>query len=364
MTSADGLFAMNEFYAQEAGRFVSAISSGSMKTAPLRCPECRAHVSGVQRYGRIVKRRVLDLMLKTLIVRARAKFQSLQDSFQAFETEVEESRAKRLTDIRRIRQPKDRRPFTDHNVDVVKSRSEYFSNMRRQIRQFRAEVDERKQPHVRVYEMSLAARARAEDSHIISRKSSNVPEPDIYFRLWADILGLRLEATFLADQMEFLNRLASCGCERESYERYQPIIDKCHESLKSAEKFQISCQKGANYRLAIEFLLLQLQFVSLERRSAVAISAKPKTEDPSARGFHIIALCDSFLQKYPSCGSYRAAVDGAKRRFTGGGFHQALTAEERKLIALAMQAEFSGTGHWYQCRNGHPVSLCNSRGIN
>jgi hypothetical protein len=36
-------------------------------------------------------------------------------------------------------------------------------------------------------------------------------------------------------------------------------------------------------------------------------------------------------------------------------FHQAISVEEHRAILRAMSTELSGTGHWYRCRNGHPV---------
>jgi hypothetical protein len=221
-------------------------------------------------------------------------------------------------------------------------------------------VDEQKQPHVKVYEISMAARARArqEHGHQIGFEVLDVPQPDLKFRLEADSLGLRLETIFLEDQMEFLSRLVSCGCKEEAHDRYRQVISKCQDNGKSAEKHGISCDGGAHYRSAIEFMLLQLHFISLERRCIVALSLPGKTEDLSKRGLQVIGRCEIFIQKHPSCAKvYQPVVENAKQRFTNGEFHQVVTAAERKAIATAMQAEFSGTGHWYTCRNGHPVIL-------
>jgi hypothetical protein len=332
-----------------------------------RCPECKAQIFGLQRYNRRLKRCVLDLILKSLIVRSHEKLKSILEAFASFEAKVEKSRPDELKKIRQIRRPKDRRPYSDHNLNITTTRKEHFSEMRKQIREFREAVDERKQPHVKVYEMSMAARARAseEHGHQIGIEALDIPQPDLKFRLEADSLGLRLEAIFLEDQMEFLSRLVSCSCTEEAPDRYRHVISKCQENGKSAEKHRISCEGGAHYRSAIEFMLLELHFVSLERRSTIALSRQSKTENLSKRGVQIIERCESFIHNHPSCAKvYQAAVANAKLRFTNGEFHQAVTSEERKAIAQAMQAEFSGTGHWYKCRNGHPVSFTFSAGAN
>lgn len=294
------------------------------------------------------------------MVRSQEKLQAIQQSFSSFEAEIEKSQPDQLKRIRQIRRTKDRRPYADHNLNVTKTRKEDFNQMRKQIREFRDAVDERKQPHVRVYEMSMAARARARegDGDQIALAALDVPQPDLKFRLEADVLGLRLEAMFLEDQMEFLARLVVCGCKEEAHEQYGHLISKCQAKGKSAEEHRMASDGSAHYRTAIEFLLLQLHFVSLERRSSVAISVNAKIENLTQRGLKIIERCEGFIQKHPSCAkTYQAAVANAKQRFTNGEFHAAVTAAERKAIATAMQAEFSGTGHWYTCRNGHPVIL-------
>jgi len=357
----DGLFEIDTFYKRdEQGSFLEAFSSGMMNTTPKPCPTCRMHVSGVRRYNRILKRGVLDLMLKNMLVRSRAKFDAAQDAFEVFENELEKSRHSHLKEIRAIRLAKHRRPGTATNIQVINNRMASFGNLRRKIQEFRAEVDEGNQPHMKVYNMSVAAWSRTQqdnDSKTVSQCPLDVPKPDIQFRLWADIFTLRLETTFLEDHMEFLSKFRSAGCQIEAKEHYNNAISKCHSNLNAAEKGLSSCEGGSHYRLAIEFLLLQLHFVSLEMRAANAISARTKTKNLREHGTHIIERCDRFISQYPSCQSYKSAVDTAKTRFPNGSFQQAVTLEERKAIARAMYAEFSGTGHWYQCNNGHPVHL-------
>jgi hypothetical protein len=348
MSTADQLLDIDKFYERDAeGTFVSAIATGFIDASLKRCPECKAQIFGLQRYNRRLKRCVLDLILKSLIVRSHQKLDAIHGSFATFEAEVEKSRPDELKKVRQIHRPKDKRPYTDHNLNITTTRKEYFTKMRKQIREFRETVDERKQPHVKVYEMSMAARARAREEHgdEIGFEALDVPQPDLKFRVEADALGLRLETVFLEDHMEFLSRLVSCGCKEEAHDGYRHVISKCKENGKSAEKHRISCDGGAHYRSAIEFMLLQLHFVSLERRSTVAISSQGKTENLSKRGLQIIESCEIFIREHP------------RQRFTNGEFRQAVTGAERKAIAQAMRAEFSGTGHWYQCRNGHPVIL-------
>jgi hypothetical protein len=86
-------------------------------------------------------------------------------------------------------------------------------------------------------------------------------------------------------QMEFLASLVVCGCHEDAHEQYGQIISKCQANGKSAKEHRISCE--GHYRPAIEFMLLQLHFISLESPSTVA-SVNAAIEDLNQRGLKII----------------------------------------------------------------------------
>ena len=41
----------------------------------------------------------------------------------------------------------------------------------------------------------------------------------------------------------------------------------------------------------------------------------------------------------------------------GNTFYTSVTHEEMMAVVSAMASEFSGTGHWYRCANGHPFTI-------
>jgi hypothetical protein len=84
---------------------------------------------------------------------------------------------------------------------------------------------------------------------------------------------------------------------------------------------------------------------------------KEKDTTETARQFlaDALALCDSF----PAGADYRAEVEETMRLFEGPRY-ETVTPEEIAAIKSAMVSGRGGiathSGHWYTCRNGHPVS--------
>jgi hypothetical protein len=50
-------------------------------------------------------------------------------------------------------------------------------------------------------------------------------------------------------------------------------------------------------------------------------------------------------------------VEGVESSMLGGMFYTQVTSEERLEIISAMARELHGTGHWYNCPNGHPFTI-------
>lgn len=45
-------------------------------------------------------------------------------------------------------------------------------------------------------------------------------------------------------------------------------------------------------------------------------------------------------------------IDGVQKMLKG-----AISEAEMRMVVGAMQQEFTGTGHWYRCVNGHPFTV-------
>lgn len=50
-------------------------------------------------------------------------------------------------------------------------------------------------------------------------------------------------------------------------------------------------------------------------------------------------------------------LDAVEAMLNDGTFYNMVTSEEMRAVYAAMRQEFSGTGHWYNCENGHPFTV-------
>jgi hypothetical protein len=69
---------------------------------------------------------------------------------------------------------------------------------------------------------------------------------------------------------------------------------------------------------------------------------------------HCLRLCNSLPG---TLGYLKADVEKAIGLVNGGTFYSFVSTKEKQEVYEAMARQFSGTGHWYYCRNNHPVSF-------
>lgn len=50
-------------------------------------------------------------------------------------------------------------------------------------------------------------------------------------------------------------------------------------------------------------------------------------------------------------------VEQVRHSLDNGTFQTSVASEERRAVVAAMSKEFSVTGHWYNCENGHPFTI-------
>jgi hypothetical protein len=83
------------------------------------------------------------------------------------------------------------------------------------------------------------------------------------------------------------------------------------------------------------------------------------TSSLKEQGLAHIAAARATMEKYPSAATdlLKTRVDAAEQRLTNDPFYQAVTTDELRAVVAAMAREFSPTGHWYTCANGHPFTV-------
>ena len=355
----DGTFEINNVYTRHAstGDFIRCIPTGSMTSQRPQCLQCRSPVSLIQRYNRVVKRSVLDQLLRNLISRSHSRYLQLAALFEEYKLDLDRSRDEYIGKLRPLRHHTQRRPTRNKNAVVISDRLKMSDRLKAEIRNYLKAVDESRQPHVRVYNMSIAALSRIKDVPTPSWPL-DVPSPDIKHRLLGTILDFRLEVSRRADMIQFLIRLSSLnGCREEAVPLYVKMIKDCEALRLRASQVKSQCDQRQYHQLAVEIILLQVDITTLAARAAEIVD-KSNIQTFRETGLQLLHDCEAYFQTYQSCKIYKLAAERARETLrVFGPFYESVSQEERNAVYEAMRGSFGNAVRWYYCRNRHPVCL-------
>jgi hypothetical protein len=347
----------NVYVIDKNDQFVESIPNGSMTVQKPQCLLCRSPVSKVQRYNRVIKRYVLDTLLKNIISRSQVQYLDLVTSFDKFRVDQEAKRDEKLRKLHPIRDPVQKRPHSTQNKAIIVEYQKAFDPFKEEIRGYLKDVDESRQPHSRVYRMSIAAQSRAKtdvDGVPGVYWPSDVPSPDVKHRILGTILQYRLEVLRNADMIQFADRLSSL--KDDATLLYQKVIKDCSNIREKSSKIKTECDEQQYYSLAVELMLLEIELLVLSIRASIIVD-KSNTLKLRDVGLQIWNGFERYFRAYKPCRKYEPAAIRAKEmlRNLAGPFYETVSQEERAAICQAMRGDFGSAVRWYYCRNGHPV---------
>ena len=105
--------------------------------------------------------------------------------------------------------------------------------------------------------------------------------------------------------------------------------------------------------IQVENLIHFAKFVALERMRP---KDQTKTEEFIVEGKQQLKIARKIIAAHPSTRAMSDEVEAAEKMLRESTFYTVVTSEEKQAIYMAMARDFRGTGHWYYCVNGHPVS--------
>lgn len=123
------------------------------------------------------------------------------------------------------------------------------------------------------------------------------------------------------------------------------------------------------------FVVMFCSFVSLgeqrgEQRATSEGAGAHDTEDAGVKeetsrldnkarelGEHHLKAVTDLMDKNPSTDVLRPKLERAWRTLRDGVFYTDVSVDEFCEVYRAMAKEFSGTGHWYRCLNGHSFTI-------
>jgi len=359
LESMDGHMGMSDFYIRDAKGSIVGLknkakpfSSSGMKS----CPTCRAPLRSLNRYSRIVRRTLIDEATKKFIVWANMKFIPLVARMQRIEEGLRENAGGTHRETHRLvpesassgsaqlRGTRDEQFFLIAKLTRKDDRYKTIRVLRRDVKEFLAQVDEGEQPFGRIYDLVQDAR-RHRGINVSLDASADVLQ--VRNRLLTTVLLIRCDYTIL---LTFLNdrKLET----REGAHGVQVDLSINRKECEELIAESLSKNQPGN---TVEGHLYWARFFTLERGLAEPGSELNQLLDKAREHLNIARrICN----EYPGqTAGMREEVIEVEKMLRGSTFYLPVSNEEKAAVYAAMAQDFRGTGHWYYCENGHPFTV-------
>ncbi|KAM0540826.1 hypothetical protein ACHAO7_010897 [Fusarium culmorum] len=333
------------------------------------CPTCRGSLRSVSRYGRIVRRAMLDEATKKFISWSNNEYHLVASRLV---TEQERLAAMEPPGIL------DRNAGAAANLTVAGSRQRQLQllkelvgtrydsilKFRKTVVSYATKVKKEEQPFQRVANLvkhsNLHRGGQSEfqyDQAVIQSKGA----------LLASTLLLKCDILILS----YLFGLLLGGKARFSASDvnidFSCFMIDCDALIKDAKTALYPREEAQGHLFYAQLCVLSRQCASakakLTQTNATTSVSESTAVSDSLDQLHDTGLGHIFearrlLEENPSILVLKNELDAAEEGLNGG-FYRPVTAEELRQVYAASKGELRGTGHWYMCRNGHPFTINN-----
>lgn len=375
MSSMDGNFALTGYYViNDEGEILALKGSSEPFSAEgsKSCPICRGPLRNLNRYSRIIRRNAIDEATKKFISWSNMEILKhadvLHDIQQQFrdESAVDQDRGQPNGDKdRELQTPADSMKLTGHRnqvltdirkIECLKGRYGKAFQARKRLNKFLYQVEEKEQPFGRLWGLLQDRRRRAQTGH--SDKDVAFLPTVLQSRAYSMSMSLsiRLDVTIIADALAI--RKKSTGfAQRYDWAAvhlevdFSQLRDECMTlaSLLAAQQ---------QHRLEIETKVSCAHLAALERSTLGAPPHIERSQHVRELGLDLINEARLIHERYPGqTTGVDAELEAVEAMLNDGTSFNVVTSEEKRAVYAAMSQHFTGTGHWYNCENGHPFTV-------
>lgn len=350
----DAQMDLGKYYVRDALGHPSSVAASSepfsisdIKT----CATCRGPLRDITRYGRLVRRAILDESTKKFILYLNREYVPLAQELPQRIRQLQETKSKSSTawpDTVEIKGERKKQVARMWNIVSPKRQGRWkeILDLRQRIDRYHSHVEPEEQPYSRVYSLVENARRRRETtktfdfgSEILQTKGS----------LQATALSLRLDIALLADFLE-LHRSDPKATQTRVNIDLSMIKIECEGLIKTAYESKRVIHQTEGY-------IFIAQLHAFERSHSSA-SSSDMADQQRKQGEEALSQARTLCVKYPGqTVGLMDEIEGAEKMLRGATFYTSVSNEERMAVIAAMAREFRGTGHWYYCRNGHPFTI-------
>ncbi|EME78551.1 uncharacterized protein MYCFIDRAFT_37116 [Pseudocercospora fijiensis CIRAD86] len=352
METLDGQMEMSTHYNTELSGDFEVPTSLKGDILPLSyekiktCPDCRGSLRSVARYGRIVRRSLLDESTKKFIIWSNRTYMPLADQLKEYQGDLSETvdEARLSGDI------------VLHGTKGIEhalraktgARYQPLLKLRTTIATFIQKVRKEEQPFQKVRDLVEAVRRRNQsdlpafefDQSILQTRG----------QLLAQALFIRCELVLLTDLVTVWEKLPQ---KLKDTAKLWLVLDKnrddCNALMISAIKSAHVLQQAECHIFWAHFAALEITVLAHSHRSQM-IEALQRAGNKHLDEAE--AICNQYAgQTAPVSGEVSAIRKMLKTSVSS------VSANELRMVVAAMATEFLGTGHWYRCANGHLFTI-------
>lgn len=374
VSSMDGQMDMAEHYKLDTTGLPEQILRSSepfaMENKDVKnCATCRGPLRNISRYGRIVRRAILDEATKKFISWSNSEYHLLAAKLV---TEQENLAAMQPTAIRdpksgaagnltiggsRQRQLHCLRGYIDKRYDSI-------LKMRKEITSYTAKVRKEEQPFQRVADLVRHANLHHDrqnefryDESVILAKGS----------LLASTLLLKCDVLILSDFFRLFLDKKSDLAKQDVKLDLSPFMSDCDILIQRAKKGVYPREEAQGHIFSAQLCAFSRSLASTTSNLSIPGTERPSstpTYDPGTldklriQGLDHIQEARRILADNQSTNVLKNDIDIAEEALNGG-VYRPVTTEELRQVYMASMGELSGTGHWYTCPNGHPFTINN-----
>ncbi|KAF2813866.1 P-loop containing nucleoside triphosphate hydrolase protein [Mytilinidion resinicola] len=323
--------------------------SDQLKKVPT-CPSCRGSLRDICRYGRIVRRALLDEGTKRFASWAQATYIPLAEEFHAAEQLL--TLAEDVFEIpnQPLKCLKGKRGVQIKDIFNATIRSGWYSSfkpLRLKLLKYLQKVRKEETPVEKVWHMVEASRRRQGKTTQEFGLDSQISLTT--FHIMAESLLLRCDIAILADFLEQLDRAPAGFVDTTFSVDLTANREDCIGLINDAKT-------SKDLEREVEGHIFYARYCALELSRRPPGKSESLKADGEAHIEHAHGLCKRYGGS-PKVDALVPEVKAVELALNGGTFMSTVSPEERLAVLAAMRKEFSGTGHWYTCANGHPFTV-------
>ncbi|KAG0635516.1 hypothetical protein HOY80DRAFT_1011825 [Tuber brumale] len=345
------------------------------------CPDCRAPLRDIHRYNRIIKSASLDEATRRFCISSNVELAKLFNEVSDAEDLREANRDDFIRDLRT-------RPANDRTAPMAQlllDRAQRNTGLAKRLQAYVFKVKEEEQPYGKVRQLVLNAEKRkgTQSSFVIDSSTVQfgfrLKGQLLFFQLrWADLWDRHKVSTdpVVPKGLSKTHRNALLTQLKEMRAECGTLITDCQDTKMEKQECEARIYQAQFFALYRNKLTTERQNRPLEARMAnlgLGGAEPPPPQEPIPEDAGPESLeevrqsldyCEYLCRKLPgTIGPLKDRVDQARRLLNGLlVFYAPLSTEEKRLVHQAMGEEFSSTGRWYTCPNGHPFTIGNCGG--